>query len=71
MRSHVWLMLCGMLSCELQYMNGEVWCGVGSKYVLSIVGAAAMFGKGRKWVSISIGFYSNCNPVGSQPSTGH
>ena len=48
MYSCVWLILCGMLSRELQYVNGEVCCDVWSKYVLSIVGAAAMFGKGRE-----------------------
>lgn len=67
----MWLILRGMLSHELQYINGEVCCDVWSKYVLSIVGAAAVFGKGRELVSISIGFNSDRNPVGSQPNTGY
>lgn len=58
----VWLILCVMLSHELQFVIAEVCCDVWSKCVLSIVGAAAMFGKGRELLSVSIG---NCSLVGS------
>jgi len=47
MCSCMWLTPCGMLSRELQCVNGEVCCDAWSTYLLSIVGAAAMFGKGR------------------------
>lgn len=53
MRSCVWLILCGMLSCELQYVNGEACYDIWSKCVLSIVGAAAVFGKGRELLCLS------------------
>lgn len=69
--SCVRLVPCEMLSHDLQFVIGELCCDVWSKCVLSVVGAAAMFGKGRELLSVSIG---NCSPVGSeimQPSTGH
>lgn len=53
MCSCVWLILCGMLSRELQYVNGKACCDVWSKYMLSIVGTAAMFGKGRELLCLS------------------
>lgn len=58
----VWLILCVVLSHELQFVIGEVCCDVCKKCVLSIVGAAAMPGKGRELLSVSIG---NCSLVGS------
>lgn len=58
----VWLTLCVMLSQELQFVIGEVCCDVWRKCVLSIVGAAAMLGKGRELLSVSTG---NCSLVGS------
>lgn len=58
----MWLTVCVMLSHELPLVIGEVCCDVWSKCGLSIIGAAAMFGKGREMLSVSIG---NCSLVGS------
>lgn len=56
------LILCVMLSHELQLVIAEVCSDAWSKCVLSTVGVAAMFGKGRELLSVSIG---NCSLVGS------